>query len=63
MLHINGFNTRQKHNVKIVEFQVNPCHPPIKAVCVPSINIKLKLPGLSENAMAFKDKGYILAVP
>ena len=34
---------------------------PIKAICVPSINIDMNLPGLKGIAQAFVDKGYQLA--
>ena len=60
-LNINGFNQSTKHNVKVVELKLNPKFPPIKTICVPTINVKLKLPGLSELAHSFKEKGYSLA--
>ena len=61
LLNINGFNASIKHDVKIVELKIDPKKPQIKAICVPSINMKFKLPGFSEIARHFQKKGYKLA--
>ena len=60
-LNINGFNKSIRHNVTIVEVQLDPNCAPVKALCVPSINVKLKLHGLASVACAFVKKGYRLA--
>ena len=60
-LKINGFNKAVKHQVNIVELKLDPDQAPIKALCVPTIQMKIKLPGLSEVARLFENKGYELA--
>ena len=61
VLNVNSFNDKQKLKVKIVEIKISSNHEPIRAICVPSININMNLPGLKGIAQAFVDKGYQLA--
>ena len=61
LLNVNSFNDKQKLKVKIVEIKISSNHEPIRAICVPSININMNLPGLKGIAQAFVDKGYQLA--
>ncbi|XP_068203538.1 uncharacterized protein [Palaemon carinicauda] len=62
-LTVNGFNSSKKYKSKIVELKCNfddkACV--IHALCVPSIDINLSLPGISEVARAFAKKGFKLA--
>lgn len=60
-LNINGFNSSEHVLTDIVELKLVKNQPPILAVCVPEIKTKLHLPNLRKMAMAFKEKGYILA--
>ena len=60
-LNINGFNQSVKHIVKVVEIELNPHCPPVRALCVPTINVRLKLPGLCSVAHEFEHRGYKLA--
>ncbi|XP_068228287.1 uncharacterized protein [Palaemon carinicauda] len=61
-LRINGINVSQKYASKLVEFEIiigNAIHK-IEALCIPSINIKLKLKGLGKVVYGFQTKGYVL---
>ncbi|XP_066981068.1 uncharacterized protein [Macrobrachium rosenbergii] len=62
-LTVNGFNSSKMYKSKIVELKCNfddkACV--IHALCVPSIDINLSLPGISEVARAFAKKGFKLA--
>ncbi|XP_068211234.1 uncharacterized protein [Palaemon carinicauda] len=62
-LTVNGFNSSKKYKSKIVELKYNfddkACI--MHALCVPSIDINLSLPGISEVARAFAKKGFKLA--
>ena len=48
-----GFNSSENRNTRVVELKLHSDHLPIKSVCVPEINVKLKLPGLRKVADAF----------
>ena len=60
---VNGFNGSKIYKTKIVQlpisFTTGVVH--VSAMVVPSINIKLSLPGLGKVINAFKDKGYSFA--
>ena len=58
---VNGFNKAERHITRVVELKLNQNQPPITAICVPKINIDLKLPGLSEVVEQFVSKGFRLA--
>ena len=60
-LNIHGFNSSNRLQTKIVEFQVNYNEPPINLICVPEIRTKMHLPGLSAIVNSFIAKGYELA--
>ena len=62
-LNVNGFNGSQRYLTKIVSMKINfgsKIHT-INALCIPKINVNLKIPRLSQIAKAFEDKGYVLA--
>ena len=52
------FNDKQKLKVKIVEIKMSSNHEPIRAICVPALNINMNHPCLQGIAQAFVDKGY-----
>ncbi|XP_068245280.1 uncharacterized protein [Palaemon carinicauda] len=62
-LTVNGFNSAKSYNTKVVElnlkFGQEICK--VEALCVPYININLKLPNLFRVASHFSAKGYTLA--
>ena len=60
-LSINGFNSTNKINTKIVECKINKNESPISLICVPEIRTKLSLPGLSGIVKEFDNRGYKLA--
>ena len=62
-LTVNGFNTTKIYNTRIVKVNLNIGGRiyNLLAICTPSINTNLNLPGLSEVAKAFIEKGYALA--
>ena len=60
---INGFNESKHYVTKVVSVPLNvggKTHQ-LKAICVPSINTSLKLPGLSDVTDEFLRKSYGLA--
>ena len=63
ILNIKGFNETKKYNTKIVnlDFLVGDKVRKIQALCVPEINIKIKIPNLCNIAKHFTDKGYSIA--
>ncbi|XP_068234742.1 uncharacterized protein [Palaemon carinicauda] len=62
-LTVNGFNSSKQYVTKLVEVEVEIGKErfKIEALCVPSIDINLKLPQLSRITTAFIEKGYVLA--
>ncbi|XP_047741512.1 uncharacterized protein LOC125179522, partial [Hyalella azteca] len=60
-LRVNGFNTSEEYLTKIVEIEIDPYQPPLRAFCVPEIKTNLRLPGLSKLALLVQEKGYKLA--
>ena len=62
-LTINGINSKKKYQTKLVEFElkVGENISKIKALCLPSIDIRLSLPNLPNIVEIFKSKGYVLA--
>ena len=62
-LTVNGINTTQNYTTKLVEvrLQIGDKLRKIEALCMPSINVKLKLPKLGKVVSGFKERGYLLA--
>ena len=62
-LTVNGFNSSKHYVTKLVEVNIGISDEEFKieALCVPSIDINLKLPHLSKITKTFTDKGYMLA--
>ena len=62
-LTVNGINTTQSYTTKLVEvrLQIGDKLRKIEALCMPSINVKLKLPKLGKVVSGFKERGYLLA--
>ena len=63
MLNVNGFNSIQGYQTKIVEVNIDFGNRfrKVNALCIPNIKVNLNLPGLREIATTFKSKGYKLA--
>ena len=61
VLNVNGVNGTSSKNVKIAEVPLDSNPTPIRAICVPEIKMKVNIPGLSDVAKNFRDKGYELA--
>ena len=60
---VKGFNSNKEYDTRIVEVEIKigaKVHS-IRAICVPEINISLKLPKLPVITKAFIEKGYTLA--
>ena len=62
-LTVNGFNSSKQYITKLVEVnvEVGDMKYKVEALCVPSIDINLKLPQLSRITKTFIEKGYVLA--
>ena len=62
-LKINGINTSQHYKSHLVEvpLQLGNSVKTLEAIVMPSIDIKLDLPGLSQIVEKFQSKGYVLA--
>ena len=58
---IKGFNSNEKHCSNVVQLKFDFLPYPIEAITVPEIRTRIVLPGLSEIARQFLDKGYNLA--
>ncbi|XP_064098253.1 uncharacterized protein LOC135209530 [Macrobrachium nipponense] len=60
---VNGFNGPKVYKTRIVQLPITFTTGVVEvfAMVVPSINIKLSLPGLGKVIKAFKDKGYFFA--
>ena len=60
---VYGFNTSKEYSTKIVKFKIRlgkQCYS-IEAICVPSIEVSLKLPCIGRIVTGFMDKGYKMA--
>ena len=59
-LTVSGINVSQEYHTKVVELNVRfgGKYHKITAMCLPSININLQLPGLSKAVKKFVDKGF-----
>ena len=60
---VHGFNTPKEYSTKIVKFKIRlgkQCYS-IEAICVPSIEVSLKLPCIGRIVTGFMDKGYKMA--
>ena len=62
-LKVNGFNSSKIYDTKIVKvtIKIGDKTYKIEAICIPSIETTLRLPGLSKIVEAFTNKGFILA--
>lgn len=63
LITVNGFNSSVKYKTKLISVDLwfgEHMHS-IEALCIPDIPTKFNLPGLSEIALAFQRKGYVLA--
>ena len=62
-LTINGINSSQQYKTKLVQFSApfGEQQHVLEALCLPKINISLKLPGLTNVVKAFIFKGFNLA--
>ena len=60
---VNGFNIPKEYFTNIVRFEIRlgtQCYT-LEAICVPSIDINLKLPHLGKIVTRFTEKGYQMA--
>ncbi|XP_066941280.1 uncharacterized protein [Macrobrachium rosenbergii] len=62
-LTVNGINTTQNYTTRLIEvsLQIGDRLRKIEALCIPPINVKLKLPKLGKVVGGFKERGYLLA--
>ncbi len=62
-LKVNGFNSSKTYYTKVVEvkLKLNDEYHTLEAMCIPNIDIKLNLPGLTKIVNKFSDLGYTLA--
>lgn len=62
-LDIKGINITRQYNTRLVEATINlgGRSRVVNALCIPSIDISLKLPCLGKVVEGFKDRGYLLA--
>ena len=63
VLTINGINKSQQYSTKLVEanLKFGDTVKSLHALCLPSININLKLPCLGQIVQGFTERGYVLA--
>ena len=62
-LNVKGFNSSKGYVTKVVEVElsVGKASYPVSAICIPEIRIDIDIPGLTEVARKFVERGYTLA--